>query len=82
MNNHPDGKNLSNGLNAFNFLYALAKKAGMEHDPRIVQSLKLISYKSKDSKAVREIVNRVVQLITRSPGYIVAMHFCRILLLE
>ena len=73
MNNHPDGKNLSNGLNAFNFLYALAKKAGMEHDPRIVQSLKLISYKSKDSKAVREIVNRVVQLITRSPGYIVAM---------
>ena len=72
MNNQHD-KNFSNGLSAFNYLYALAKSAGMEHDPRIVQSLKLISYKSKDSKAVREIVNRVVQLITRSPGYIAAM---------
>ncbi len=72
MNNQHD-KNFSNGLSAFNYLYALAKRAGMEHDPRIVQSLKLISYKSRDFKAVREIVNRVVQLITRSPGYIAAM---------
>ena len=73
MSNSHEYKNFSNGLSAFNYLYALAKNAGMEHDPRIVQSLKLISYKSRDFKAVREIVSRCVQLITRSPGYIAAM---------
>ncbi len=61
---------ISYGLWACNYISALAHQTGMSNDPRVVQALKMITYKSNDQPAVKQIVNRVHKLITKSPAYI------------
>ena len=63
-------KNLSYGMWAFNYLYAMAKSAGMENDKRVLFALKYISLKSHDQPAVKIMLGRTLKLIKKSPGYI------------
>lgn len=71
--NNPEQKNLSYGLWAFNYLSMLARQAGMENDRRIIQSLKLISFKINDHQGVKEVFSRAYQLIAKSPNYVALM---------
>jgi Helicase HerA, central domain len=70
MNN--ERKDLSYGMWAFNYIYAVARSAGMEHDKRIIHALKYITLKSRNQQAVKTMLNRTVGLIQKSPGYIAA----------
>ena len=63
-------KDLSYGVWAFNYLSAIAKSAGMEHDKRVLFALKYISLKSRDQQAVKVMLGRTLKLIKKSPGYI------------
>ncbi len=70
MNN--ERKDLSYGMWAFNYIYAIARSAGMENDKRVMYALEYITLKSRDQQAVKKMLSRTVRLIQKSPGYIVA----------
>jgi Helicase HerA, central domain len=61
---------ISYGLWACNYISALAHQTGMKNDPRVIHALRMITYKSKDQPAVKKIVTRMHNLITKSPAYI------------
>ncbi|MDD5697831.1 MAG: hypothetical protein PHH77_04365 [Victivallaceae bacterium] len=63
-------KDLSYGMWAFNYLAAIARSAGMENDKRVILALKYISLKSGNQQAVKTMLNRNLELIRKSPGYI------------
>jgi len=63
-------KDLSYGMWAFNYIFAMAASAGMGNDKRILSALKYISLKSRDQQSVKAMVGRTVSLIRKSPGYI------------
>jgi uncharacterized protein DUF87 len=61
---------ISYGLCACNYISALAYQTGMKKDPRVIHALRMITHKSNNQPAVKQIVNRMHKLITKSPAYI------------
>ena len=64
----------SAALRLFDAVTAMACKAGMERDSRVVKTLRLISANPDDLASVRKSANQIIQLIKSSPQFLAQQH--------